>query len=82
MSAKIEREEALTEVAAEPNPRRWLILAVVGTAFFMTILDVAIVNVAIPSIEIEIRNERPVPDEHVFHVAVPAAQWWDDIVFT
>src|SRR3954463_9748232 len=41
----------MTDVAAEPNPRRWLILAVVGTAFFMTILDVAIVNVAIPSIQ-------------------------------
>jgi len=41
----------VTDVAAEPNPRRWLILAVVGTAFFMTILDVAIVNVAIPSIQ-------------------------------
>jgi EmrB/QacA subfamily drug resistance transporter len=39
------------DIAAEPNPRRWLILAVVGAAFFMTILDVAIVNVAIPSIE-------------------------------
>jgi EmrB/QacA subfamily drug resistance transporter len=35
----------------ELNPRRWLILAVVGAAFFMTILDVAIVNVAIPSIQ-------------------------------
>ena len=47
----------MTELAADriidsvPNPRRWLILAVVGAAFFMTILDVAIVNVAIPSIE-------------------------------
>jgi EmrB/QacA subfamily drug resistance transporter len=47
----------LTELAAgrdlpaAPNPRRWLILGVVGAAFFMTILDVAIVNVAIPSIE-------------------------------
>src|SRR5437868_15326607 len=51
---RIEREEALTDVAAEPNPRRWLILAVVGTAFFMTILDVAIVNVAIPSIETDL----------------------------
>ena len=39
----------MTEEA--PDPRRWLILAVVGAAFFMTILDVAIVNVAIPSIE-------------------------------
>src|SRR2546429_2770282 len=53
-----EREEALTDVAAEPNPRRWLILAVVGTAFFMTILDVAIVNVAIPSIEIDLKITR------------------------
>jgi EmrB/QacA subfamily drug resistance transporter len=44
----------LTDVAAEPHPRRWLILAVVGAAFFMTILDVAIVNVAIPSIETDL----------------------------
>jgi hypothetical protein len=33
-------------------------------------------------IEIDIRGARPIPEEHVFHVAVPAAQWWDDIVFT
>jgi EmrB/QacA subfamily drug resistance transporter len=45
----------VTDVAAEPNPRRWLILAVVGTAFFMTILDVAIVNVAIPSIQTDLK---------------------------
>jgi MFS family permease len=32
------------------HPHRWLILAVVATAFFMTILDVSIVNVALPSI--------------------------------
>jgi len=51
----IYREEALSETTAEPNPRRWLILAVVGAAFFMTILDVAIVNVAIPSIEKDLR---------------------------
>jgi EmrB/QacA subfamily drug resistance transporter len=31
--------------------RRWLTLGIVGAAFFMTILDVAIVNVALPSIE-------------------------------
>jgi Alkylmercury lyase len=34
------------------------------------------------AIEIDIRNERPIPDEYVFHVAVPAERWWDDIVFT
>jgi hypothetical protein len=33
-------------------------------------------------IEIDIRGRCPVPGEHVFHVAVPAAHWWDDIVFT
>jgi EmrB/QacA subfamily drug resistance transporter len=48
----------LTDIAAEPNPRRWFILAVVGTAFFMTILDVAIVNVAIPSIETDLNIKR------------------------
>jgi EmrB/QacA subfamily drug resistance transporter len=46
------------DIAAEPNPRRWLILAVVGAAFFMTILDVAIVNVAIPSIETDLNIKR------------------------
>ena len=35
---------------AAPDPRRWFALAVVGAAFFMTILDVSIVNVALPSI--------------------------------
>jgi EmrB/QacA subfamily drug resistance transporter len=32
------------------DPHRWRILALVGVAFFMTILDVSIVNVALPSI--------------------------------
>src|SRR5947209_5253526 len=43
--------------------RKWLTLAVVGAAFFMTILDVAIVNVAIPSIQ---RN---------LHIAESTVQW-------
>src|SRR5256886_8720004 len=32
------------------DPHRWRVLAGVATAFFMTILDVSIVNVALPSI--------------------------------
>jgi len=32
------------------DPRRWQVLALVCTAFFITILDVSIVNVALPSI--------------------------------
>jgi EmrB/QacA subfamily drug resistance transporter len=49
-------EEPVTETVAAPNPRRWLTLAVVGAAFFMTILDVAIVNVAIPSIQLKLHT--------------------------
>ena len=33
------------------DPRRWQALAVLGIAFLMVILDVAIVNVALPSIQ-------------------------------
>ena len=35
----------------EHQQRKWSVLAVVGAAFFMTILDVTIVNVDIPSIQ-------------------------------
>jgi EmrB/QacA subfamily drug resistance transporter len=38
--------------------RRWLTLAIVGAAFFMTVLDVAIVNVAIPSIQIDLHIQE------------------------
>ena len=42
---------------------KWLVLTVVGAAFFMTILDVAIVNVAIPSIQEDL------------HIAESTVQW-------
>ncbi len=41
-------------LAAEPDPRRWKALAVCLVAGFMTLLDVSIVNVALPSMEIGI----------------------------
>jgi EmrB/QacA subfamily drug resistance transporter len=40
------------------HPHRWRILAVVATAFFMTILDVSIVNVALPSIGEDLNFSR------------------------
>jgi EmrB/QacA subfamily drug resistance transporter len=46
-------EDAMTPGPAPsgaPDPRRWQALTVVCAAFFMTILDVSIVNVALPSI--------------------------------
>jgi len=41
----------MSEPQHVPDPRRWQALAVVCAAFFMTILDVSIVNVALPSIK-------------------------------
>ena len=33
-------------------------------------------------IRLEVRNGRPDDESLVFHCLVPAAHWWDDIVFT
>jgi EmrB/QacA subfamily drug resistance transporter len=44
-----------TAMTAEPRDRRrWLGLAVLCSAFFMVILDVAIVNVALPTIQVDL----------------------------
>ncbi len=44
-----ETEERAEPAAAEPDPRRWRVLGVTLTVGFMVLLDVTIVNVAIPS---------------------------------
>ncbi|GAB2976707.1 MFS transporter [Amycolatopsis acidiphila] len=41
----------MTDSSYEPDPRRWKALAVTLTAGFMSLLDVSIVNVALPSIQ-------------------------------
>jgi EmrB/QacA subfamily drug resistance transporter len=43
--------EAGRQMQAEPDPKRWAVVAVLGVAFLMVVLDVSIVNVALPSIE-------------------------------
>ena len=43
-----------TDIAAELDPRRWKALALLCTAFFMVILDSAIVLVALPSIDADL----------------------------
>src|SRR5262249_54366404 len=43
-----------TAVASRPVPRRWWALALLCGAFFMVILDAAIVTVALPSIEADL----------------------------
>jgi EmrB/QacA subfamily drug resistance transporter len=43
-----------THVPAQPDPRRWKALALLCTAFFMVILDSAIVVVALPSIDADL----------------------------
>jgi len=51
------------EAAHTPDPHRWQALALVCVAFFMTILDVSIVNVALPSIK------------NSLHVSENSLQW-------
>jgi EmrB/QacA subfamily drug resistance transporter len=43
-----------TQAPARPDPRRWKALALLCTAFFMVILDSAIVVVALPSIDADL----------------------------
>ncbi len=43
-----------TETATAPGDRRWVALAVLVAAQFMVVLDVAIVNVALPSIKTDL----------------------------
>src|SRR5947199_5510643 len=50
MSAEIVAQAAVDE----PDGRRWLALAVIVAAQFMVVLDVAIVNVALPSIKTDL----------------------------
>jgi EmrB/QacA subfamily drug resistance transporter len=45
------REVNLVSLATKPEQRRWLILAITVAAQFMVILDVAVVNVALPAIK-------------------------------
>ena len=40
--------------ATTPDPRRWSALAVLGVAYLMVVLDVSIVNVALPSIQTDL----------------------------
>jgi EmrB/QacA subfamily drug resistance transporter len=41
--------DKLPKVGAIPDPRRWLILVVVGLAQLMVVLDATVVNIALPS---------------------------------
>ena len=56
---------AATATAA-PDPKRWQALAIVCVAFFMTMLDVSIVNVALPSIgdSPPLLGDRPAVGDH------------------
>ena len=33
-------------------------------------------------LSLQVKDQRPRADAVLFHIAVPAAKWWDDIVFT
>lgn len=37
---------------------------------------------SLESLQLEVSEDGPPTSEWIFHCAVPAARWWDDIVFT
>ncbi|MCX4626459.1 MULTISPECIES: DHA2 family efflux MFS transporter permease subunit [unclassified Streptomyces] len=45
---------AAPDAAAQPDPRRWWILAVIGLAQLMVVLDATIVNIALPSAQADL----------------------------
>src|SRR5471032_2484446 len=47
-------KEKPVSTEASPDRRRWIALAVIVTAQFMVVLDIAIVNVALPSIKTDL----------------------------
>ncbi|MFF9626952.1 MFS transporter [Streptomyces griseosporeus] len=51
---EIPKEASEAEPATPPDPKRWLALTVILFAAFMDLLDVTIVNVAVPSIQKDI----------------------------
>jgi EmrB/QacA subfamily drug resistance transporter len=51
MTAAIERTTSHTTQGAQSDPRRWHALAVLGLIQFMLVVDVSIVNVALPRIQ-------------------------------
>ena len=57
------RGRPLVEVATSSERRRWLVLAVTVVAQFMVVLDVSVVNVALPSIK------------HDLHFSQESLQW-------
>jgi EmrB/QacA subfamily drug resistance transporter len=53
------RAQIVTQAAVEEKERRrWLVLAVIVAAQFMVVLDVAIVNVALPSIKTDLHSSQ------------------------
>ncbi|MEV6728263.1 MULTISPECIES: MFS transporter [unclassified Streptomyces] len=46
--------QAVPDAAAQPDPRRWWILAVIGLAQLMVVLDATIVNIALPSAQADL----------------------------
>ena len=48
-----------TPAAAQPDPRRWKALGVLGLIQFMLILDITVVNVALPRIQHDLGFSQP-----------------------
>jgi EmrB/QacA subfamily drug resistance transporter len=54
MTSKATENQAMETTMAPPDRRKWLALALLCVVQFMVVLDIAIVNVALPSIQVDL----------------------------
>ncbi len=59
MTTVIPKPRTVAPQSGRPDPRRWRALAVLGLIQFMLILDVTVVNVALPRIQHDLGFSRP-----------------------
>ena len=62
-------------------PCAWDAIAICAALHSDGLIETTCPDCAEP-IRLRIENERPDDESLVFHCLVPAARWWDDIVFT
>ena len=57
--------------AAAPHPRRWAALAVLSASLLLIVMDVTILNVALPAISADLR-----PDASACSGWSTSTRWW------
>ena len=66
----------------DPDPREWYGNCAWDGLGIVAALGLREVDVSSGGVTLRVRDGSVVDEGERFHVAVPAARWWDDIAFT